>query len=47
MKNNIVFEMEQIIDSYDNECLAPQFWEEKCTVITTPTPTEKESEIAS
>lgn len=27
------------IDSYDNECFAPQFWEdEECIVITTLTP---------
>lgn len=35
--NEIKREPNKYIDSYDNECFAPQFWEEeKCTVIITP-----------
>jgi hypothetical protein len=35
------------VDSYDNECFAPQFWgdDEECTVITTLIPTKSVSVI--
>jgi hypothetical protein len=38
--NDIQKEPSKYIDSYDNECFAPQFWgdDEKCIVITTLTP---------
>lgn len=39
--NNINLEPNRYVDSYDNECFAPQFWEEDlCTVTTTLTHTE-------
>ena len=45
--NEINKEPNKYIDSYDNECFAPQFWEdEKCTVITTQIPIKSVSVIA-
>ena len=37
--NDIQLERHKYIDSYDNECFAPQFWgdDEKCIVISTRT----------
>ena len=46
--NNINLEPNKYIDSYDNECFAPQFWgdDKECTVIIMPTPTKSVSVIA-
>ena len=46
--NDIKLHPNKYIDSYDNEYFAPQFWgdDEKCIVITTPTPTKSVSAIA-
>ena len=46
--NNIQLEPNKYIDSYDNECFAPQFWgdDKECIVITTPILTKSVLEIA-
>ena len=46
--NNIQLEPNKYIDSYDNECFAPQFWgdDKECIVITMPTPTKSVLVIA-
>ena len=40
--NNINLEPNRYVDSYDNECFAPQFWgdDKECIVTTTPIPTK-------
>ena len=46
--NEINKEPNKYIDSYDNECFAPQFLgdDKECTVTTTPTPIKSVLEIA-
>lgn len=42
--NEINLQPNKFIDSYDNECFAPQFFgdDKECTAILIQTPTEKE-----